>query len=492
MKRRILAAAIGILLAAIAAPASAHPLGNYTVNRAVAVTIGLDRLDVIYVVDMAEIPALAEIASIDRDGNGSVSSAESRDYAASECDDIRAQLRVALDGRPLTASTAAVPELTFPDGAGGLQTLRLVCHMELAGAGASGTLTIDDPIDDGHVGWREVTIASRPGVRLRASSVPALSASAFLTAYPSGRLESPPDIRHASASYGADATAVGDAANVTGTGMPAPTAGDPLAALIAGDLSPAIVILALLAAAGLGAAHALSPGHGKALVAAYLIGSRGTVRQALSLGATVAATHTAGVLILGGLVLVAGELFLPELVIGWLTLASGLLMAMLGAVLLWRAILQRVSSSHHHDDHHHHHAHGQPHSHPHPHSTGDGHSHDVPYAAPPSLTVRSVAMLGVAGGLVPSASALIVLLAAVTTGRLVFGLGLIVAFGLGMAVVLGGLAVVTIFAHRWLGTRIVRRRPMVSQLARLVPIGSGVVVLAIGLGIAWSAVSRLG
>ena len=101
-------------------------------------------------------------------------------------------------------------------------------------------------------------------------------------------------------------------------------------------------------------------------------------------------------------------------------------------------------------------------------------------------------MLGVAGGLVPSASALIVLLAAVTTGRLVFGLALIVAFGLGMAIILGGLAVATIFAHRWFGSRIVGRGPRLASVARLLPIGSGVVVLAIGLGIAVSAIGRLG
>ena len=154
------------------------------------------------------------------------------------------------------------------------------------------------------------------------------------------------------ASVEADATAPGVVSDAAGAEVLAPTAGDPLAALIAGDLSPAIVLLALLAAAGLGAAHALSPGHGKALVAAYLIGSRGSVRQALGLGFTVAVTHTVGVLLLGGMVLVAGELFLPELVIGWMTFTSGGLMAVLGGALLWRAIVARTSSAQHHGHDH--------------------------------------------------------------------------------------------------------------------------------------------
>ena len=491
MKRRILAAAVAILLASIAAPAAAHPLGNYTVNRALSVTIGIDRIDVLYVVDMAEIPAFAEIASIDGDGNGVVSTAESQRYAEAQCEHIGGQLQVAFDGMPLTVSRGDAPELSFPAGAGGLETVRLACRLTATAPAASGTVSIRDPIDDGHVGWREMTVAARTGVRLSASDVPDRSESALLTAYPTGRLESPPDIRTARATFQADVTAAGEGIAAAGAELLAPTAHDPLAALIAGDLSPAIVLLALLAAAGLGAAHALSPGHGKALVAAYLIGSRGTVGQALGMGITVAVTHTVGVLVLGGMVLVAGELFLPELVIGWLTLASGGLMAVLGSVLLWRAIVGRAASAHRHA---HDHAHDHPHAHPHPDRQlgGDGHSHAVPHAATPPLTVRSVAMLGVAGGLVPSASALIVLLAAVTTGRLVFGLGLIVAFGLGMAVVLGGLAVVTIFAHRWLGTRLVERGPTLAAAARLVPIGSGVVVLAIGLSIAWSAVGRLG
>jgi ABC-type nickel/cobalt efflux system permease component RcnA len=248
----------------------------------------------------------------------------------------------------------------------------------------------------------------------------------------------------------------------------APTANDPLAALIGGELSPALVALALLLAAGLGAAHALSPGHGKTLVAAYLVGSRGTVRQAVALGLTVAATHTIGVLVLG-----------------WLTVISGGVMATLGGALVWRAIRRRQWPQDEHAHHEHaHHEHPQ-HVHPHPHPHGHG--------ARPALTVRSVAVLGVAGGMVPSASALIVLLAAVTTGRLVFGLALIAAFGVGMAVILGGIAAATTVAHGWLSDRLDGGLPrLASRIGGLVPLGAGIVVAGVGLILTVAAVARLG
>ena len=250
--------------------------------------------------------------------------------------------------------------------------------------------------------------------------------------------------------------------------------------LLEGELSPAVVLLALLLAAGLGAAHALSPGHGKTLVAAYLVGSGGTMRQAVALGLTVAFAHTAGVLLLGMLVLVAGELLLPETLIGWMTIVSGALMAMLGAGLVWKALSGGRG-------------HSQGHDHVHPHSHGRGHAHQHPPAPERSrLGMRNVAVLGVAGGLVPSASALIVLLAAVTTGRLAFGLALIGAFGIGMAVVLGGLAAVTTFARGWLDQRAVGQGWLIRRTLGLLPAGSGMLVLGIGLVITITALGSMG
>jgi ABC-type nickel/cobalt efflux system permease component RcnA len=468
-----------LVLAGTAGLASAHPLGNYTVNRALAVTVAPAQVAILYVLDMAEIPAFSEIAAVDLDGDGAVSAGESSEYASTRCELIGAAIRLQLDDTLQPLRAAREPELTFPDGAGGLRTLRLVCHLSANLAEPASRIAVTDPIDDGHVGWREVTISAAAGVRLNESTVPAASGSALLTAYPADLLQTPPDVRRAEARLTLDGTASGAVGATAGASLVAPTAGDPLSALLEGELSPPIVLLGLVVAAGLGAAHALSPGHGKALVAAYLIGSRGTARQAMALGLTVAATHTAGVLVLGALVLIAGELFLPELVIGWLTIVSGGLMAVLGAGLLWRALAGRHTSGH-------------PHPHPHPHGRGRATHHVHQPAAAPPLSVRSVALLGIAGGLVPSASALIVLLAAVTTGRLVFGLGLIIAFGAGMAAVLGGLAVAATVARRWFSGTVPTSNRYVQTVVGGLPIGSGVLVLGIGIGVAISAVSRLG
>ncbi|HYN63205.1 MAG TPA: hypothetical protein VES36_01260, partial [Candidatus Limnocylindrales bacterium] len=451
-----------------------------------------DRVELLYLIDMAEIPAFSAIGEIDVDGSGSVSSSEVMAYSLATCDEVRAGLELRLNGTATHLADDGLPELTFPDGAGGLRTLRLACHLVAATpAGvASGSLAVRDGLEDGHVGWREITIAADEGVRLTGSDVPSQSASDYLSTYPAGRLESPPDIRQALASFTVTGATTVAAVPVHGSPTSAPTANDPLARLVGGELSPALVLLAFLLAAALGAAHALSPGHGKTLVAAYLVGSRGTVRQAMALGLTVAATHTCGVLVLGGLVLVAGELFLPETVIGWLTIVSGGLMAVLGAALLWKAVARRAGRPDHDYDH----AQGHPHDHGHQH--GRGHSHQlgrVRSEPGPTLTVRSVALLGMAGGLVPSASALIVLLAAVTTGRLVFGLALIVAFGAGMAAVLGGLAVVTTIAREWLRDRATSGHSGAVRAALgFLPIGSGMLVLGIGLAIALGAAIRLG
>lgn len=475
-----------LLLVGMAAPASAHPLGNYTVNRALALTLTPDRVELLYVLDMAEIPAFSEIAAIDLDGDGTVAAAEASRYAEDQCELIRGKVSLLLGAELTPLAASGAPELSFPNGAGGLRTLRLACRLDAVLSTSSGELVLTDQIDDGHVGWREITITHRGGVRLTGSTAPAVSASALLTEYPTDRLQTPPDVRRAQATFEVDAAAEGAPGSQAGPALDPPTTDDPLGALVGGELSPVIVLLGLIVAGGLGAAHALSPGHGKTLVAAYLIGSRGTARQAMALGLTVAATHTAGVLVLGVLVLMAGELFLPEVVIGWLTILSGSLMVILGAGLLWRAVSGRRGAGHVHD-----HSHEHPHPHPHANGRGQGHPHPSPDRAP-VLTVRSVALLGMAGGMVPSASALIVLLAAVSTGRLIFGLGLIVAFGIGMAAVLGGLAVAATLARSWFGGRVPAQGRYLQLAASVLPIGSGLLVLAVGLGVAISAVGRLG
>jgi ABC-type nickel/cobalt efflux system permease component RcnA len=242
------------------------------------------------------------------------------------------------------------------------------------------------------------------------------------------------------------------------------------------SLSPGFALVALLLAVGLGAAHALAPGHGKTVMAAYLVGLRGTLRQAATIGATVTVTHTAGVLVLG-LVLSSFRAVASERVYPWLGLGSGLLLAAVGVGLLVRA----------RGGHHHHHPHVHDHDHHHHHD----HHHDHGPAGQP-LGRRGLVALGLAGGLVPSPSAVVVLLGGIALGQAWFGVALVVAYGLGMAATLTGVGL--LLAH--LRTRMDRRLhlptgSLLARLGRFVPAVTASVIVVVGLTLAASGAAQL-
>jgi nickel/cobalt transporter (NicO) family protein len=476
-----------VAMAGAAAPASAHPLGNFTVNRAIRVEIG-SGVTVTAVLDLAEIPAYEVIRDVDSNGDDRLSPAEGEPYAATTCATWGSDLAISIDGSASSLEPLAEPDLTLPTGVGGLSTLRLVCRFSVetgVGAGKAHELSVTDGTDDDRIGWHEVSAGAGDGAAIVDGDVPATSPSALLTAYPESALTAPPDVRSATLSFTlAPSPAGGSVVPAAGTATGRSGDVDPLAALIGGALSPGVVALAVLLSLGLGAAHAVSPGHGKTLVAAYVLGSGGSARSALQIGLWVAVSHTAGVLVLGAVTLVASELLLPERLIAWLSLGSGIVVTGLGIVLLGRMALGRRGrppsadrSAHDHDGHDH------PQGHDH------GHEHSPPAG---TLTWRSAIALGFAGGAVPSASALIVLLVAVSTDRPLLGIGLIVCFGIGMAVVLGGLALlagrVRLVAARPGGLS--SRRP--ARLAvRLAPVAAGMIVLASGVAFTVAAIGQL-
>jgi ABC-type nickel/cobalt efflux system permease component RcnA len=242
---------------------------------------------------------------------------------------------------------------------------------------------------------------------------------------------------------------------------------DPFAALItAKDLSTQVIVLSLLLALGLGALHAVSPGHGKTLMAAYLVGTRGTLGQAVLLGLTVTVTHTLGVLMLGLATLVAAQYILPDRLYPWLTVGSGLLVIGMGIALVadrWHAL--QHARPHTHDEAHRH-RHGV---------FGREHSH-LPTSLEPGLSWQSLIGLGAVGGLVPSASALLLLLGAISLQRIPFGIVLIIVFGLGMAFVLVGVGVLFVRASSLLGRYRVSGRWMafVPFVSALFVIGAGI------------------
>jgi ABC-type nickel/cobalt efflux system permease component RcnA len=484
MSRRVAGLVVAPMLAAtlvalLPSAASAHPLGNATVNRSVAVVVAPAAIDVRYTIDMAEVPAFVEIGAIDANHDGTLDAAERSAHAATACDQVRLALDLQVDGAPIPLAMAGDPRLEFPPGVGGLETLRLVCRFatDAFSIDDATEIAVADGTDDGRPGWREVTIAAGAGLRIAESSVPAVSPSAELTAYPDETLEAPPDVREGRARVGADAAASAAAEFDAETGppsnRPAP-ADDPLVGLIAGELTPPLIALAFLVSAGLGAGHALTPGHGKTLVAAYLIGSRASLRQAAGLGLTVAAAHTAGVFLLGLVTLIAGEFLVPDRVVTWLSLAAGIIVIVLGAGLLWRAIRP---------------VHGTEHGH------AAGHDHEDHRHAPSTarpIRARGMVLLGLAGGLVPSTSALIVLLVAVTTGRILLGGALIIAFGLGMAAVMALVAVVVARIGPRIGTLESSAHPVVRRGMAAMPLVAGLVVLATGTALALQAALRIG
>jgi nickel/cobalt exporter len=297
------------------------------------------------------------------------------------------------------------------------------------------------------------------------------------------------------------------------------------ALVTAPKLSSSFVIGAFFAAMVWGATHALTPGHGKAIVGAYLVGARGTAWHALYLGLTVTVTHTLGVFILGLAATLAASHVDPEKLYPWLGVISGLIVFILGAVMLANRIRRFKSigvghdhyHGHHHTDDHshdhsrthehpndhlnadedhdhsHHHHHEEPHTdavhnhdHLHHHHDGHGHSHLPPGATGSPVTWRSLLTLGISGGLLPCPSALVRLLAAVSLHRIGFGLTLVTAFSLGLA---GVLTVVGLLFIK--GSHLINKNPSLSAVGRLLPSMSALIICFLGGSITWSAVSRV-
>jgi ABC-type nickel/cobalt efflux system permease component RcnA len=311
-----------------------------------------------------------------------------------------------------------------------------------------------------------VTVSARDGGRVVASDVQATSTSDALRNYPSDLLRSPLDVASAGAEIdlGSEAAA---APTIDAVDDPIHSDGGFEALIEEGDLSIGVFLLSLLVAAFWGAAHALTPGHGKAMVAAYLVGTKGTPRHAVMLGGTVTIAHTAGVFALGFVTLGLSAFIVPEQLYPWLTLVSGLLVVLVGAAVL-RQRLRSRDQGHHRHGHDHDHAHG-PHDHQH-----DDHSHDHDHDD--ALTSKGILGVGVAAGLLPCPSALVVLLSAIALHRISFGLALIVAFSFGLAATITAIGLVAVFARRTFS-----RLSLDGPLVRALPAASAGLILAVGL-----------
>ena len=611
-RRVVIATLIGAAIAVAlgASTASAHPLGNFSINHAHALRFTEDGVVDDAVVDTAEIPTAQAERTIDADGDGSTSPEEMSSYGEERCDALLTTVQLTVDDAivPFTVTDTSFERLP---GAAGLTTSRLECRL-VADVDFTQPRDIQflERFELNRVGWREIT-AVGDGVQLVNSPVPTQSISDGLRDYPVDLLSSPLDVRDASFQVTPGRSGEQSAPAPRTDPGPALSEGGPLAGLVdevtgvfddlvgRRDLTLGVGFLAVALSIVLGASHAVLPGHGKTVMAAYIAGRQGTARDAIVVGATVTATHTGGVLLLG-LALTVSSSLAGETVLAWLGVASGLLIAFLGASLLIGSARHRPSALHR--GHHHHGPGGHTHSHDdhvgddhgsgghthspdghvehdhgpgghthspddhvehdhgsggHTHSHGSGghtHSHDdhghdhhdhsspshghadpgaprtvaarrssgeaVAVAEPPETATnptlivpkqtsitpappaprpvsrRALVGMGVAGGLVPSPSALIVLLSAIALGRTAFGILLIIGYGLGMSATLtaAGLLLVRVrdrYERRAAGRAARGIGAAAARWQKIMPYATAGLVLLVGLGLALRSLNQL-
>ncbi len=368
-----------------AATAMAHPLGNFTTNQLAQVRIDERQARVHYVLDQAEIPSFQQIQRFDASGNGTIEGAERGPLLDSLLAEVSSGLELSADGRRLRLGAPRDPRLSFPPGQGGLLLTRVEADFSAGLPSGAGRVELVNRSYSDRIGWRAVQVLPGSGTDV-SSSVPATDPTDGLRSYPEDLLSSPPDDREASFQVRPGSGEVTAPPGLAGGEGNQDRAIDGFANSLAGGDSHGLLILFLLGAAFCwGALHALSPGHGKAMVAGYLVGSRGTPRHALILGLTVTATHTAAVFALGLVTLAASEYVLPEDLYPWLGVVSGLMVAGIGLTVMrsrfrrWRALRAQAATEHEGQGGGHDHAHSHSHSHGHHH--GDhhhAHDHDGP------------------------------------------------------------------------------------------------------------------
>jgi ABC-type nickel/cobalt efflux system permease component RcnA len=510
----------------------AHPLGNFSISHYTGIQIAQDGVELRYVLDLAEIPTFQEIQDtglVPEMGHPGIPG-----YLAQKIAALQSGLLLEVNGQRHTLHVVT-SEILFPPGAGGLPTLKLgVVYrtpLESAPADVLYHLHYQDSNFQGRVGWHEIIARAGPGITLVRSSVPATDRSRALTDYPTDLLNSPPQVLEAQVFFRhetlpATVASIGIPASPPPVSTPEDNASQQMSQTTAlalqankqatprdafvelvttPQLSLGITGLALAVAAGLGAFHALEPGHGKTVVAAYLVGTRGTARHALYLGLIVTATHTAGVYLLGAVTLYASRYVVPERLYPWLGVLSGLIIAGLGCGLLLRRYAggeATHSHGHTHDHAHpttyayaHTHTHEQMHTHhAHHHDLAPDHEHahasHSHHHHQPGETVswRELLALGVTGGIVPCPAALVVLLSAIALQRIGFGLLLIVAFSVGLAAVLIAIGLLMVHARRFMS----RFQGEGALITRWLPLTSAATITVLGLAMAVQALVAAG
>jgi ABC-type nickel/cobalt efflux system permease component RcnA len=537
--------------------ATAHPLGNFSISHYSGIRVSKDAIELRYMIDMAEIPTFQEIQESGIEPKAGDPSLEAylarkaeilRDGLALEVNGKPLVLRAESREIIFPPGAGGLPTMKV----GFLYKAKLIGDSN----GAEYLLTYRDGNFPGRAGWKEIIAVAASGARISNSSVPEIDRSSQLNDYPTDLLNSPPqelearvafstavvsesivstassridsDVREKaspvskaqvtraevsqssrkvesvkqsgdtrivnSAVIDADSTEANENSSVQLQANRQATPRNSFTELIATEqLGLGIILIALGVAAGLGAFHALEPGHGKTLVAAYLVGSRGTVKHAFLLGLIVTAAHTAGVYLLGAVTLYASRYIVPGQLYPWLGVISGVMITSLGAVLLVRRYRGKDGLSNHHH-HHRDHSHGpDDHDHHHHHRHEHGHSHDLGHMhrdhdLDRQVSLRELLTLGISGGIVPCPAALVVLLSAVSMQRIGFGLLLIVAFSVGLAAVLITIGLLMVSARQFMSRFQVNSR----LTTRWLPLTSSAFILVFGIALTVQALQTTG
>ena len=467
--------AVAILIAsfiAFAAPAAAHPLGNFTINHLTKISFSHDRVAARYVLDMAEIPTFSVMRDVSADGK--LDATQLKMWAAREAASLVPQLALTVDGRSVPLTIARATAHTRP-GAGGLPTMYLTVDLRGSFAPATATrraIAFRDGTFPGRLGWHDIVVA------------PATEPTRELQNYPSALLGSP----RATTAIEGTLAANGSVALRTAAADETAASGPPPSAVRSNQLSDMLargtgdwgfVAITLLVAIALGALHALEPGHGKTLLAISLVGARATVKQATILASALTVAHTIGVLALGIAINLFKGYFVPEAIYPWITLLSGIVIAIIGARAVQRQMRLRSAAATGYGTvpHAHAHAHGHTHDHGHDHATLDDAAHARAHAIPGSapLTFGGTVWAAMSGGVAPCPAALVVLLAAIALNQVAYGIFVIVAFSFGLAATLTGLGIAVVRGASWL-----QGRPQFESFVRFGPLVSAIVISTIG------------
>ena len=465
---------------------AAHPLGNFSVNQFTKIEIDKNEIRLRQVFDMAEIPTFQESNLIDTDKNGVMSESELRAYLDKITPAYLQNLLLTVEGERADL-TVTGSKIWTVNGAGDLATLKINWDIIARIPFASAVVHFENRNYADRVGWNEIVAVHAAGVNVFNSTAFGSGLTDELKAYPQESLNSPLRERSADLSF--------TTANIPEGAKPLENRDGHVAAAIQTDrlaeliavpvLTPAIAIFGLLLAFGFGAMHAMSPGHGKTVVGAYLVGSRGTFKHAVFLGLTVTVTHTLGVFALGLITLFASNFVLPERIMPFLSFVSGLLVFFIGISLfkdrLFAALGWSAAGHHSHEDGHSHdnseeHTHDDGHTHTH---GGTTHTH----MPPKDISWRSLLGLGISGGLLPCPSALVLMLSAISLGRVGYGLILTVVFSFGLAATLTGVGLAFLYLGKIFGGTSLGQ----SRIFKTVPVFSAFVIACVGAVICYTS-----